>query len=280
VAAAPAAVRRSLASFSLEPSLDRPDSLQKGAQVTRIIGAIIAVILAIAGGAALFFYVQGADRRAAEGAEFQQVYVVKTSVPQGTPGEAIADYIEVDELPALSIQADTVRDLSTLEGLVANAELFPGEQLLQARFSDPEDLAAEGEVSLPEGMQEITLALSVERVVGGVVKPGSLVGVVYSSNTGSIADNEQIAQTQFIFHKMLVTRVTPGRTITQGSSEEGPIEVSAFLVTLAATTAQVEKLAYGAEQQEDGNGGIWLTLEPETADESGSTLRDGGNIYQ
>lgn len=246
----------------------------------RIIGTIVAVLLAAAGAAALFFYVQGADRRAAEGAEFQKVYVVTDVVPEGTAGELIADFLEVDELPAIAIQPDIVTDLSTLEGLVANAELLPGEQLIEARFSDPEELASEGEVSIPEGMQEITLALPVARVVGGAVQPGSRVGVVYSSNTRSLSNNDQTASTQFIYHKMLVTRVTAGATLAQGDAAEEQTEVAAFLVTIAATTPQIEKLAYGAEQQEDGNGGIWLTLEPENADESGSTLRDGGNIFQ
>lgn len=246
----------------------------------RIIGGIVAILLAVAGGTVLFFYVQGADRRAAEGAEFQKVFVVAEPIPEGTPGERVADFVDVVDLPALAVQRGTVRDLRELTDLVANADLLVGEQLLQARFSDPAQLNAGGEVAVPDGMQEITLALPVERVVGGAVVPGSRVGVVYSSNTTSLSYNDQTARTQFIFHKMLVTRVTPGRTLTRGDSDAETNEVSAFLVTIAATTPQVEKLAYGAEQQEDGNGGIWLTLEPENADESGSTPRDGGNVFQ
>ena len=248
----------------------------------RIIGAVIAILLAGAGAAALFFYVQGADQRAAEGAEFQQVYVVTTTVPEGTPGEAVADFLEIEELPAIAIQPGIVTDLSTLEGLVANAALLPGEQLIEARFSDPQELAANGEIVVPEGMQEITIALSVERVVGGAVSPGSTVGIVYTTNTDSVAANTQTAATQFIFHRMLVTRVTPGTTAATGSSEgsEEPAAVAAFMITLAATTPQVEKLAYAAEQETDGNGVIWLTLEPETADQSGSSVRNGENIFQ
>ena len=85
-----------------------------------------------------------------------------------------------------------------------------------------------------------------------------------------------------MFHRMLVTRVTPGQLLATGTdSDDGdePTTVAAFMVTLAATTPQVEKLAYGAEQQEDGNGGIWLTLEPENADQSGSARRNGENIF-
>jgi Flp pilus assembly protein CpaB len=249
--------------------------------VIRIIGAIVALLLAVAGGVVLFLYVQGADARAADGAEFKKVYVVTEAVPEGTTGEAIADFIKVDELPALSIQPDIVTDLANLAGLVTNAELLPGEQLLQARFSDPATLAAEGDVAVPEGLQEITIALPVERVVGGAVVPGSYVGVVYTTNTDSRASSTGITDTQFIAHRMLVTKVTPGSTLTSSDSEEDqPTEVSAFLVTLAVSTPDAELLAYAAEQQEDQFGGIWLTLEPDTADLSGSTRRNGENIFQ
>jgi pilus assembly protein CpaB len=246
----------------------------------RIIGAIVAVLLAAAGGAALFFYVQGADRRAAEGAEFQEVYIVSADVPQGTPGEALKDFIEVDELPAIAIQPGIVTNLADLSGLVSNAALVPGEQLIGARFSDPQQLADDGEVVVPEGMQEITIALSVERVVGGAVKPGSTVGVVYTSNTTGQESTTQTTGTQFMFHGMLVTRVVPGTTLIQADTDSEPAEIDAFMITLAATTAQIEKLAYGAEQQLDGFGGLWLTLEPLTADQSGSTRRTGENIYE
>lgn len=250
--------------------------------MTRIIGAIVAILLAVAGAAALFLYVQGADQRAAEGAEFQQVYVVTSAVEEGTPGEAITDSIEIDELPAIAIQPGIVTDLADLDGLVANTELLPGEQLVEARFSDPQELAANGEVLVPEGLQEMTIALSVERVVGGAIAPGSTVGIVYTSNTNSSASSTQTTDTQFMFHRMLVTRVAPGTTAVSGNSDESvePTAVAAFMITIAATTPQIEKLAFAAEQQVDGNGGLWLTLEPETADQSGSSRRTGENIFE
>ena len=212
----------------------------------RVIGAIIAVLLAVAGAVALVFYVQGADSRAAEGAEFEKVYVVKAEVPEGTPGEAIETSIEVQELPAISINPDIVTNLADIEGLVTNADLVVGEQLLNARFSDPADLVEDGEVAVPEGMQEVTVALSVDRVVGGTVKAGSTVGVVLSTNTTSIAANDQTAQTQFVYHRVLVTGVTLGNTFVAKGAPSDSDEDQSFdtiMVTLAVTTPQVEKLS-------------------------------------
>lgn len=245
---------------------------------TRIIGAILALLLAVVGAFFLVTYVRGADARAAEGAELSDVYVVETEIPQGTSGDSIADFVMVDQVPERNLNEDRVTDLADLEGLVSLADILPGEQLLTSRFADPAVLAAQGEVPVPEGMQEVTIPLAVHRVVGGEVTPGSTVGVVYSTNTDTRARETGIAVTQFMFHRMLVTRVTPGTTVAVGEESSSASEVSTIMVTLAATTPQVERLVYGAEQQEDGAGGIWLTLEPETADVSGSVPRSGENI--
>lgn len=247
---------------------------------TRIIGAILALVLAVIGVFVLVVYVRGADARAAEGAELDDVYIVETEIPQGTPGEAVQDFLRVDQVPKRNINEDSVTDLADLEGLVSLSEILVGEQLLNSRFAEPAVLAAQGEIPVPEGLQEVTVPLEVARVVGGEVTPGSTVGVLYSTNTNTNAQNSGIAVTQFMFHKMLVTRITPGNTITVGDENGSSTEVATIMVTLAASTSQVERLVYGAEQQEDGNGGIWLTLEPESADESGSAPRFGENIYQ
>ena len=51
---------------------------------TRIIGAVLALILAVVGAFFLVTYVRGADARAQQGAEMTDVYVVQTEIPRGT----------------------------------------------------------------------------------------------------------------------------------------------------------------------------------------------------
>ena len=127
---------------------------------TRIIGAVLALVLAVVGTVVLVSYVRGADARAADGAEFVKVFVVDEAIPKGTSGGAVNGFVSSKELPALSVPEDRVTDLADLEGLVATAELLPGEQLLMARFVDPAVLAAQGDIDVPEGMQEVTVALT------------------------------------------------------------------------------------------------------------------------
>ena len=251
---------------------------------TRIIGAILALVLAVVGTVVLVSYVRGADARAADGAEFVDVFVVDEAIPKGTTGAAVSEFVSSKELPALSVPEDHVTDLADLDGLVATAELLPGEQLLTARFVDPAVLAAQGDVDVPEGMQEVTVALDVQRVVGGVVQPGSTAGVVV---TNKMEPGEPTAEgatttipaTRFVLHKVLVTRVQAGETYTEKAeegSESSPVQ--AIMVTLALTTPNVERVVWAREMQEDNLAGIWLTLEPESASEEGSELVTPSNI--
>jgi len=238
----------------------------------RIIGAIIALVLAVVGGIVLYLYVRGADQRAQAGAEMVQVYVVTEAIPAGSSAEIVTDRIEVDELPAIAVLDDRVTDLDQIEGLVATVDLLPGEQLIQARFVDPQTLAARGDVPVPDGLQEVTVALPVQRVVGGAIVPGSEVGIVISANRPD-------ATTQFVFNRVLVTRVQAGTSYLPESDEEDASPVSEIMVTFALSAADIEKVVWAAELQEEGSTGIWLTLQPEAVITDGSRPVTGDNIF-
>ncbi|MGR0320930.1 Flp pilus assembly protein CpaB [Agromyces sp. ZXT2-3] len=250
---------------------------------TRIIGALVALVLAIVGTVVLVGYVRGADQRAAEGAEFVDVYIVDESIPEGTSASQIEEFISLTELPAISVAEDRVTDLADLEGLVAAAELLPGDQLREDRFVDPAVLAAQGDVPVPEGMQEVTVALEVQRVVGGAIQPGSRIGIVV---TNKIQPGEPNAEgtvttspvTRFIDNQVLVTRVRAGSTFTPENGEETTTAVQNIMVTVAMTTPQIEKLVWAREMQEDDLAGVWLTLQNEDTSTEGSQLIGPANI--
>lgn len=237
----------------------------------RIIGAIVALTLAIVGGVVLFLYVRSADQRALDGAQLVEVYIVTEAIPAGSDAATVAERIEVDELPAMAVLDDRVTNLSQIEGLVATTALLPGEQLIQARFEDPDILAAQGDVPVPEGLQEVTVALPVQRVVGGAVTPGSEVGILISIGRDG-------GTTQFVFNRALVTRVQGGTTYVQSDDAEESAPVSDFMVTFALSAADVEKVVWAAELQEDGAAGIWLTLQPDDAVTDGSRPVNGDTI--
>jgi pilus assembly protein CpaB len=240
----------------------------------RIIGAILAFVLAVVGTVVVVLYVRDADVRAANGAELVPVYVVHTTVPQGTPGEEISDYVSVERYARDAIQPDHITALRDVAGEVTTVTLLPGDQLVEGRFADPADLAAQGNVVIPDGMQEVTVALPVEQVVGGAVRGGSTVGVVIT-----VLGEESGATTGFALHKVLVTRTQAGDNYVPDASAQDAAPVATIMVTLALTATDVQRVVWAAEMQQNDRAGIWLTLEPDEADQTIPGLVTGDDFF-
>ena len=152
---------------------------------TRIIAVAIAAVLAIVGAVVLVVAVRSADQAAVAGAQLQSVLVVRTEVPAGTSADRLGDAVIVQEIPAKFVAEDAVTDVDDLSGLVAAVALKPGEQVLSTRFATSTELASAGmHVAVPEGMQEISVAVDLQRIAGGAVGPGGRVGVFASYDDG------------------------------------------------------------------------------------------------
>jgi len=259
---------------------------------TRIIGAILALVLATVGAFLVVTYVRGADARAATGAELTEVYVAEEAIPAGTAGEAVGEYVKVDTMPERNVPEGVVTELDTLEGMVADAEILPGELLLEARFVDPAVRAARGEVDVPAGMQEMSFALPVQRVVGGAVQPGDKVGLIITKYIPytDIASGEPIPgpETQFSFNGVLVTNVQVGTSVraAEADDEDGSdVSGNTIMLTVALSTHDAERLAWASEGFEEPADyipyiGIWATLQNSETDTSGSTPVTESNIRQ
>jgi Flp pilus assembly protein CpaB len=242
---------------------------------TRLIGAILAIVLALVGTAVLTGYVGDADARAAAGAELVPVYVVSTKIPAGTKAADIGAFIVEKRIPLIAAAPGRVTELADLDGLVSDVALVKGEQLLGSRWVEPSQRSSRGTVAVPVGLQSVTVALPVEQVVGGVVEAGDTVGVVVSARLKSNDTADELTIAKQVYHKVLVTAVQQGTTTQPGEADKPAEPVSAVMVTLAASTPQVEKIVWAQEF-----GVIWLTLEPEDADETGSRIVDGQVMFE
>lgn len=67
----------------------------------RVVAALTALLLAVAGGAVLLAYVARADQRAMAGMEPASVLVVDALVPKGTAADQLGKSVQSKELPAL-----------------------------------------------------------------------------------------------------------------------------------------------------------------------------------
>jgi hypothetical protein len=249
---------------------------------TRIIGAIVALILAALGAFVLVTYVRGADARAADGAELSDVYIVQEAIPEGTTGDSVEEFVRLDTVPERNLVDGYVTDLADLVGLVADAEILPGEQLAEARFIDPAELAARGDVPVPPGMQLLSFTLPADRVVGGDVRAGDRIGLVGTVDPDEPGEEEDVINpiSNFAFHGVLVTKVqgvvTPdpetGEAQDQGAGDS-------IMVTIALSAHDVQRWVWFAEGESASYAQMWLTLENELTDNSGTSPVDGSNAW-
>jgi pilus assembly protein CpaB len=249
----------------------------------RILAAVLALGLALVGTVVLVSYVRGADARALAGVQTTSVLVVTETIPQGTAASELAGSVRLEEVPAKVAATGSVADLADLGDRVATAALQPGEQVLASRFADRSALRAPGTVDVPEGDQELSILLEPQRAVGGRLTPGAEVGVYISmdvqANVDGGEDKERIGTTHAILNGVLVTQVQgapapaePGDTQTVSSGAPAPSK--SLLVTMALPARAAELVIFGME-----HGTIWLSLEPEGADNSGTKIITEGNVY-
>jgi pilus assembly protein CpaB len=241
----------------------------------RILAALAALLLLVVGTAVLVAYVGGADRRALAGVQTVEVLVADELIPEGTPAAELDGLVRTETVPVKSAVDGRVTSLPSLAGRVATVDLLPGEQLLASRFQRPDDLQAPGTVAVPDGLQEISVLLEPQRAIGGRLAAGDTVGVVVS-----LTAEDGTAATHTVLHEILVTQVqgAPAPAQADGETETAsagaPAPAASLMITLAVSAAQAEAVVFGVE-----HGTLWLSLEPDGADTSGTDVITQGNIY-
>lgn len=255
----------------------------------RLLGGIAALVIAIAGTVLLITYVQGADARAMAGTETAEVLVVQAPIPAGTPASEISGMVARKSLPKSALTGDTVTNLADEGTKVTAVSLVPGEQLLASRLVEAASFMGPSRVAVPSGMQEISLKLPIERVVGGKVAAGDTVGVFISLTeaSGSGDNAAQSSGTQLTFHKVLVTATqysngSPSQTSSGDAGASGGSLSSNenqsdgnYLITVASDSVDAERMVYAAEF-----GKIYLSKESKEATEGNSGVVDKTKVFR
>lgn len=239
---------------------------------SRIIAAAVAVVLGVLGTVVLLAYVRSVQARPAASAQpTVSVLVATAAIPRGTTGADLAALVQNKKLPADAVLPGGVAAVADLDGKVATVDLQPGEQILAAKFADP---AAAASASGPApNLQQVTIQLESKRALGGQLLSGDLVGVFISLDD----------TTHLTLHKVPVTAVVPvraGNTENGSANADGKKPAAAdptveVQVTLAVAAGDAEQLVFAAEYAR-----VWLSKEPATADESGTTIITKGTVQQ
>ena len=269
-------------------------------------GILLAVILALVGTIALVAYVNQAKEDAVEDVEPVDVLVFTESVPEGATLSVIEDSVALTGVPP-DIVSDSA--LTTLEGLdptlVAGIAFEPGDQLLRSRLVSPESLVR---IDVPDGLQELTVALDPERAVGGALQPGQYVGIIMSfdpfdvASAGTPQPQEGIDPavtttlptrtpntTHLTLQQVLITSVqisardsdrkteAEDETTTEdGESTEVVNEAPGdqLLVTFAVSSTEAEQIVFAAEF-----GYIWLTRQNDATDPDPTRIITLDQVY-
>lgn len=241
----------------------------------RLLAATAALVLAVVGAVVLVAYARGADARAMKGMQVASVLVVDKPITEGTPGDQLKDLVRSELLPRVAAEPGRVTDLRQLAGKVAAVDLAPGEQLLASRFVAPNDLRAAGTVAVPPGDQEVSVLLEPQRAVGGDLAAGDKVGVYVSMK---LPDGTGV--THAVLHGVLVTQVqgapaqNPAPAASSSPSSAPAAPTQNLLITFAVTAKEAEPIIFGQE-----HGTLWLSLEPDGANNGGTTVINPNNVY-
>jgi pilus assembly protein CpaB len=255
---------------------------------SRLLGGIAALLLAIVGTTLLVIYVQGADKRAAQGLEPVNVLVVNQSIPAGTTAEALKGKVRLETLPRSAVPPGALEGLTDQNGKVTAATLEPGEQLLAAKLVDPKELVP-GTVPVPAGLGEVTFLLAPERILGGRLEAGDKVTVFSSfksdgdSGTGTNAPagaSGAKQSTGLLFHDVLVTAVQKAapdaaKTGTDSTDQAVAMPNGSAFVTVARTDADAARMVFGAEF-----GTLWLAKQTGTTKLTAFPVTTLGGLYK
>lgn len=259
----------------------------------RIIALVAALLLAGIGTFVLIGFVQSAEDRATAGQELVTVYVVLLDIEQGTEGSEVGESIIAEERPVSTRPVNAITDPASLVGLVANADLFVGEVLVDSRWVPPSEADLRRDdlptrrVATPTGHLEIPIRFATEQALGGIIDAGDTVAVIASFDAYAPPDAEivegngdliaipdsadtevkiEVQATHIILHHALVIEVQAEANPTF-SSEEGQavlVPKTGFIVTFALEPADVERLVFAAQY-----GQLWLANQ--TSDDTGPT---------
>lgn len=243
---------------------------------SRLLAGTAAILLGIIGMILVFTYAQGADRRAQEGLEPIDVLVVQQAVPAGTPVEALAESLVLKPVPSNAVPASALKNLDTAAGKVTGADLVPGEQLVAERLVDPAALQTPGSIPVPEGLQEVSVALDPQRTVGARLVAGDTVGMFISFPAGPTETNAPPETTQFVFHRLLITGIQRTAPPAQDGAAETPaLPTGTIMVTFAVDPGTAARIVFAAEF-----GTIWLSKESAEADPGAAEIIRKNRMYK
>lgn len=226
----------------------------------RTVLLVVAVLIAALGTTLVFVYANNANDRALADQKPVQVLFAKTAI---APGVSASDAqksgaFELRTIAANSEAPGALSDITPIADKLALSEIFPGEQIIAAKFGDRGSVSA---LPIPGDKVAISVQLGDPARVAGFVQPGSNVAVFVTMGSGQQTNNQPAQNfTRVLLPKAEVIAVGPSTFTTTTSSDTSSgqtntEQVPKAILTLALDQVDTQKLIYASQ-----NGQLYFAL--------------------
>ena len=166
-------------------------------------------------------------------------------------------HLRMAKIPESFVQPYATLNPGSVLGMVTRVPIAEGEQIMQNKLRRPEDIRSGATLSTltPEGKRAITIQVDTLTGVGGFVRPGDLVDILWTLKLPVRGQRQPQVVTLTLFQHVPVLAV--GGTFIGGRTEVADKKGTAQTVTLALGPQETSFLLFAREQ-----GGVQLSLRP------------------
>lgn len=210
----------------------------------RTVLIIVAFLIAAAGTGLVAAYVSNVDNRALANQKPKQVLVAKKLIPQGISGadaEKAGDF-ELKDIASSSIASGALADLTPVRVLVTLAPIFPGEQILAAKFGT---LGQTNNLAIPNGQLAVSVQLGDPARVAGFVQPGAEVAIFVTLAVPATLGQPAGQATRVLLPRVSVLAVGPTTLVKTGAQNAEALPRA--IMTLALDQAQSQRLIFASQ---------------------------------
>jgi pilus assembly protein CpaB len=223
----------------------------EGSMGRRTVLLALSLVIAALGTTLVFLYVSGVDNRAAADQQLVNVLVAQEAIPAGTTAADAFASSKLEEVARKDVAPGAVSDLRQISDQVALGPIFPGEQILAAKFGKAGAAGGLRE-TIPEGKLAMSVQLGDPMRVAGWLSPGSHVAVFINTPRGGSGPDI----TKVLLPDVEVLAVGGSSLVsTQESTSGSGQQVPQTLITLAVDQEQAQQLVFGTQ-----HGQLYLAL--------------------
>ena len=203
---------------------------------------IVALAIATVGALLVFLYVQGVDDRAVAQQAPKEVLTATALIAAGDSVQEAqqAGKFELTAVPESAILAGALDSTDSIETMVAASTIYPGEQVIQAKFAE---VGAVSNLGIPKDRLAISVQLTDPNRVAGFVAPGSQVAIWLTWGEGEAAQIRLLLEDVKVLGTGQTTVASTTTTDATGAQTTEAIPLTILTVSVDQTEAEKIRLA-------------------------------------